>query len=705
MKIPLGNQGYAVAAAEKGTTTNPAIYESGVGSALRQVGNAGLQVAANMRAEDERIRREQEQVDKEKQREDEALARAKAANSMLDHEITVKTTRQQIEESIMDGSINYEEAEKTFNESVEKIEKPSIEYADPIINENLDKGIKRINFVENFGLQSSINKARKADHKTQTDSALDKLGKLAGMPHADVALINDKAAALDTIGKSSYGQAWDKKKQDFVDSNWSNHARQQADFAANDMSTLKLLQHELTDSKGFYADKLDPEKRSGILRGVIGDIARIENKQLHETDKREAKAERVINEMDEQNASGRISTPAQWLAWTNAVKGTPHEQDFNDRVNDENESQELLRRPITEQVAHIQEKRRDLSVNGGNKRKEDNIKRLENTVNSNIKLLKEQPLLYSQNRTGQTIEPLDLMQIGDPESGIIEQLKDRYDTVSALRKSQGAEVDLNLLLPQEAEGMKLLMSKLPNDGKLQILGMLAEVTQDSEAFGSSIKAIGADKGMLRVAGMARFHKLKSSTGRDLAEAILQGETILADKSVIMPTEQAFKVAFEEYIGDAIPDGAPARQEAFAVYKTLYAAMANDNGVRHSLEDKNIADDKLSRQAIELAAGKAIEYNGKKTMLPYGMKEDEFETKLNISLDRASRETGYKLSILEDMPLMQAPGRKDTYFLMNGGKAQADKKGNPILINIDGQVISGQAKTSNVTSSGKGAVKK
>jgi len=58
MKIPIGNQGFSVANAERGANANPEAFGAGIGNAMQRVGNAGMQVANDMRAEEERLSRE-----------------------------------------------------------------------------------------------------------------------------------------------------------------------------------------------------------------------------------------------------------------------------------------------------------------------------------------------------------------------------------------------------------------------------------------------------------------------------------------------------------------------------------------------------------------------------------------------------------------------------------------------------------------------
>ena len=654
----------------------------GVGATAFAIGNVGQAIgdvgADIINQEAREIARQQAEA---KQRKD-ALDRANTGEALLDHEIYVKETSQDIADKVKRGEIKYDEAEKYLDEALGKAPKYKVDdSADPTLAVSYQKGTSRLNFSAKSSVKRAADEAMAADYKGKVDIALDKLGKLAGMPGADIEKINQQVTAYDQLGKVSHGANWEKVKQDFKDNNWFNHASQKVLESNDNVDSLKGVKRELTARDGFYADKLDAGKRTALLKSIDSQLDTLNNRNLHAQDKREAIALRAIGEIDKQVSSAVPATPEQWLAWHEQVKGTPFESEFKARVDDENEVQAVLRKPIEEQMGYVQDKEIKQATKGADLRAQANLNRLKSAVEANVKLLKEQPLIFNQNHTGKPVEPIDIASLASNPGEVAAQLKDRFATVSALRKRYGQEVTLNPFLPQESNAIKAVINKADDETKLTILSTLASASPNATAYGSALKAVAAEKGLLMAAGMAQYLGHKSSEGREVSKTILAGEKILADKSVIMPSEQAFKSAFEEAVGDAIPNGTPQREGAYAIFKAIYAGTAADMGVRHDSIDKNEANEDVARLAIGLTTGGVTDYNDRKVIMPYGMPENTFTKKVETALESVAKQSGYDVDLLEDMPLMPVPGKEGSYYLLNGKKAQTDKNGKAIVVNI------------------------
>ena len=84
---------------------------------------------------------------------------------------------------------------------------------------------------------------------------------------------------------------------------------------------------------------------------------------LHDADRREARAEKVIGEIDRQIASGVPATADMWMAWGDKVKGTAYEGEMKQRLEEEAEVQKVLRLPVDQQLAFVQQREAKL-LNG-----------------------------------------------------------------------------------------------------------------------------------------------------------------------------------------------------------------------------------------------------------------------------------------------------------------------------------------------------
>ena len=656
--------------------TAPAEGLANIGRALSGAGADAFSVQA-------RINEENKIKAHEKKTKNQELQRAKAANGMLDHELYVKQSVATLQDSVSKGETAYQDAPKLYDDIITKAPVFEVDKTDPVLMENYTKHIKRINFSGQNEVEKTIEIAKQADYNNQFSSGLDKLGKIAGLPGSDLEAVNKQAESLKLLGRNGglKEDELNKKIQDFKDNNWFNQASQFSLQYSNDIKSLQDLKRELTAKDGFYADKLDANKRTSVMRTVDANILTLNNRDQHLQDKREAVAEHTITEIDKQVASTTPATPQMWADWQSKVKGTPSEAEFKTRVKDEQEVQTVLQKPIEEQTAYLQQKTQSLSTKGGDLRAQANLTRLKTAIDFNVKTLQETPLVFNQNHTGITTPPLDLSTALTNPQALTTQIKDRFSTVLALRKRYGQQVSNNPFLPQEIEPLKAIIEKADDKSKLAILGVLAQSSPNAGAYGSALKAIAADKGALMLAGMAHYHDFKSNDNRNVSETILKGEKILADKSVIMPNEAAFKAAFDEKVGDSIADGTPQREQAYLAFKTLYAGLANDMGVRHVAEDKAVANERVTRSAISLATGGITDYNDKKVIMPYGMQPEMFSKKVDDSLKIVAKQSGYPEENLQDLPLYPVPGKDGYYFLLRGNKPQLDKKGVPLMVNI------------------------
>lgn len=683
MRIPTNQFGNAVARPTQGAVSVPGV--SAVGEAVANLGQAGQEVAGQMQRREYLEQQELDRQRKEQQKQAEAMERANAADALLTYELYSKEAAASIGDQVTQGVLPYADAEKQYDNLMAKAPKYKPTLQDPIITQGYERGTQRAAFTGKSAVGNASRKAMYADYRGKFDSGLDKLGKLAGIPGADVAEINTRVDSLRTIAEQS-GMAAnqiDKQLQDFKDRNWFNQASQVTNEYSDSIDGLGRLKHELTAADGFYAEKLDPEKRTALIKSIDGRIDQLQNRAEVALNKREVKAGRAIEAMDKQVASGVPGTPSQWLAWSEEVKGTAYEEPFRERLNDEREVQSLLRMPLAQQATYIQEKRQQMATNGGTLTQQGNLNRLSAAVDANTKLLRENPLIFNQNTTGQQVQPLALDNIGTDAGRQVlgAQLRDRLNTVTALRRKNGDQVALNPWLPQEAAMIKNVLVTGSNETQLGLLSTIAQAAPDSTSYAASLKAVAADKPVLMLAGMAQFRGLTTDEGRNVADTILRGDKILADKSVIMPTENAFRANFEEMIGQSIPDGSPQRSQAFLAYKSIYAQMANENAVRHTNEDKNAVDARTARQAARIATGGIYEYNGRKVIPPYGMPEPKFMSNVNTQIEGLAKNNGFKVGDLEDMPLQSVPGQEGMYFLLNGNKLLGDKDGKPVMVNV------------------------
>lgn len=620
----------------------------------------------------------------EQRREDQALARVKASNALLERETQIKTITTDLAEQARLGKVSYDQIEGAYTSAVgqlEPITSPGLSAAEL---EGLGLSSKRF---EQDGLGNVKNLAvglRKDAAQGDLAVRMDMLGKDAAMPGANVDQINARMDAedIDIAGRLAYGEMWQAKKQQFKDDNWTTHATQRVVSARDGLGNLQQIEHDLTAADGFYAKKLDPEKRNQLLNTVTGRIYQVKEHQQRQAEMREMKAERVLSQMDRQAATGIPPTVADQQRWKAALSGTSLAGEYAPRMEQVNESQALLRQPILAQQQYLDTKRRQLAETGGSVAQITNLNRLQTAVDNNLKLMRDDPLTFNAMRTGQDVDPLDVTGIATPEgqARLAEQLAQRYDVVNSVRKAYGPEVARSPWKPGEQAMLAAVINQADDATKLQLFGTLAQSAPTGADYAAAIKPLVADQPITVLAGMAKFRDLKGADGTDVPKMLLQGQKILADKSVPLPKENLMRAAFDEKVGTSLVPGTPQREQAYQGFKALYASTAMATGKAY--EEGDDLDRKTTEKAIDLVTGGITERAGQKVVKPYGMTDKLFGKSVDIELEGLAKRTEFPLGQLEDMPLSPVPGKEGLYYLLNAGRVQMDPKTNePMIVRV------------------------
>jgi hypothetical protein len=634
----------------------------------------------------------------------EQMGRAKAANALLDHEIAVKTAAGSIKDGLATGQLSYTDAAKAYQGAVSQIEVPKIDGLDPAAAEQFNSGIKRINAMSGLEIDGAAQAAQRQDYKAQAGALFDKLGKLAGMPGADIPAILGQADAARSVLQNAGlpSDQIDKTLQDFKDQTWAQDAVQKSMGARDSIPALEDLAHQLSDPKGFYIDKLDTNKRDGVLRSVQARIDVLRNRLQHQQDLREAKAGRAIDTIDRQISSGVPATPDMWANWADLTKGTSYADDFKQRVEDELQTQDVLRKPIDQQVSYIQQKQQELMNGGGTLRDKANLDRLGQVVSQNVKQLQNDPLLFLQNRTGQNFQPLDVSQLLQPNGAdqLRAQLEDRMAAIRALRTKYGESVQIHPLLPQEVKFLNTALDKASPDQQAMIFKQLhAGLGGNTTAYVAAMQQIAPDAPVRAMAGMIAGkqqqitleHNWLSSdvvaNSGDVAHTLLVGEGILnkskAQKAADgkstgfpIPQEKDFQTVFTGAVGDAFAGNPQAYDLAMQAVRSYYTGKAAQDG-----DVSGVIDGRRLKQAITAVLGETADVNGARVFAPWGMSASHFQSRAHVAMAAVAKEQNLPEGAADQLRLRNVGD--GAYLLTDGMHFLTDKTGQPVTINIGG----------------------
>lgn len=659
-QIPLGNFGRVAVNPEAPQNRVIAADNRGQAQAAQQVAstvqNAAFGVLNNINKEDQ------------------ALARVKASNALIDRESQIKTIATDLDEKMRTGQLPYEKSEEAFNAAVSKLDPLETPGLDLAQQGEIGNSLKRIQLGGLDTIRASAAKGRVQSAQSDLASRMDMLGKDAAMPGANVEQINARMDAedVDVAGRLAFGEAWTSKKQEFKDGNWTTHATQRVIESRESIGSLQKLEHDLTAADGFYAKKLDPDKRNQLLNTVTGRIFQVQQHQQQQAVMREMKAERVVAKMEKQASLGVPPTVADQQGWQSALKGTSLAGEYSNLIHQMNESQRLLQLPDVAQEQYITQMKADMQKNGASAAQVENLNRLESVRAERKKLRDSDPVSYSAITGGAQIEPLSLAGIATPEGQqqLVAQLGERFLLASSVRRKDGPTVTPSPWTESERDMIRAASKGIDDNTKLQIFGVIGAATQDKEEFAAAIQPFVGDDKLADSAGRAAFQGLKLPDGSGLAQTLMEGRKILADKSKPMPDDHLLLPAFEKAVGFALPAGSEAREMYFNSYRAAYAALSE----RESKSFNGVTiDSDISKKAVQAATGGVTTWAGSKVIKPYGMSDKDFYTSVGAQIDALAERTKLPVDLLKSMPLMAAPRRSGYYFLMNGSEAQQDPR--------------------------------
>jgi hypothetical protein len=647
MKIPTGNFGNVIASPAPMVNVPRAAFDTGdglqrAGATLAAVGNEGLRLIA--------------QEEQQKRKEAQDLARVEAGNLLLDRENSIKSLHVDIEEKLSTGEIRHDQAKQYYENGLKALPGPTVEGLDPVGMANFQKGLKRVDLSGVAGVQVSAERARKVEFKSAIDKMLDNLGKAAGQPGADINQINAQLDALEQ-GRIAYGANWEQVKQGLKDKNWTNNATQRAIDARDNLDALRQLEQDLTAEDGFYAGKLDTDKRNALLSTVINSKSRIEGQMQHLADKRETVADSVIKQIEKQNFSGLPPTPEMVAAWTEQVKGTSKESEIGWMLEQGVQVQQLLMLPPQERDSELRKLEAELRSTGGDVAQLEKIDKLRAISENADKEMAGEPLVFLGKRTGVTPNAINFMgeiASGNTE-GIKKELQDRVWNLQVMKKQFGEIIPLKPLLGSEIAQLQAGLKSAGPETALQLFDTIHSTIGDADAYQGAMRQLAPDSPVSAMAGALYGEHKKYTTpggvfssesevtvsGKKAAEYILKGESLLNpskdsaaanNTKLFMPKEADLRMEFDSKVGAAFAGHPEAANVAYQAMRAAYAGMAAERGITSP-------DSDLVSKAIDQVTGGIVDFHGTQVIPPYGMPDDVFIDKVTTQFNEKAKSAG------------------------------------------------------------------
>lgn len=447
MKIPTGNFGNATPQAQQ---TRVSLGNVGaVGAAVRGLANDIEQQA-------------------------DTVLRARAGEKLLDYQIKIKDINENIRQGVEDGTIKADQIDGIYKTAVSKLEKPSFGGLDLAGAEVAQNGLKRYESDGQATANGYYRTALKIEAKDQVDTQLDQLGKLTNYPDADIEKINGMSAGLETQGRLAYGAQWGKVRQSWIDKNWFNQAQQRLMAARDNGGALSAFNNELTSEKGFYVDKLDPEKRNALLNQAMGYQARIEARAIAAQNhadmlalRRENTAIHASSTMQMRIANGEIPTDQDWNSYLTSVSGTSQDGTAPVLRSALLETQRLYSLPPEQAQEQVDNLALSLKKNGGSEVQYKVLNAVQSNIDHRRTQLQKNPQSVFAMDSGTPLQPLSpesaLQQPGEWGAG----LKQRQANSDAIIQKYGSTAGKNLLTTEELNNTQDSYEKMSSDQRIQ----------------------------------------------------------------------------------------------------------------------------------------------------------------------------------------------------------------------------------------------
>lgn len=636
-------------------------------------------------------------------------AAAQASNNLLDHQLSIQEHVETIRDGLATGNLDPNEARTKFNDLATTVQPAKIDHLTPEAAAAYSRGAKRVQEEAGFKVDGLIDLAHRQQFKDSFTDGLDKLGKLAGEPGADVNAIITQAKTYAPVGRAAGVPAEDVDRalQNWTDQTWLNDATNKAIQSTDSMKGLKALQHQLSAKDGFYIDKLDVNKRNAVLAQVTNRIDTLQNRLMHEADKREADAQRAMYELDRQTSTGVPAPPEQMANWASRISGTSFAPDFQDALKDNQEIQDVLRLPPDQQLSFVQDKQAKQDQEGATVRDQQNLARTKSAVDKNINTMQQAPLLFNAQRTGQDVTPLDWSALLDPGASgtFAKQLAQRSLTIATMQKQYGPTVQNKPLLPQEAAQVSGELVKATPDQAASIFSSLRKASGDDQTYRAIIAQVAPDSPVKALAGLLASKQRDITLQRnfiasdvlasspDVARTMLQGDALLnpgkdakgqdgkPKAGLYLPDPAAFQAAFTDAVGTAFSNHSGALETAYQAAQAYYVGKADQTG---RLAKSNLdIDPKILKEAITATIGTVVDYNGKgQVVAPWGMDTAAFQSGVQRAWQSAIK--AGQIPKFDESQLHKFGLENDSAgtYKVKIGEKYLTYKGAPVVLNVD-----------------------
>ena len=428
----------------------------------------------------------------------------------------------------------------------------------------------------------------------------------------------------------------------------------------------------LTTIESTLSDKtyLTEEQTQGIRKQILSVKTSIQNKLDAQENRRISESGKVLNDFKTQVMSGLPLDDTYIANVKTAVAGTPNEGEFGLYNAHYDKIQQFSNLSAPDQLKQINEF--EQQVQSTKTSNPADIKKLLGVYQSIYDQKKKQnetdPNQSAQSK-GLEVKPTTAMDLRMNPSNFIGNVVHNGINLVSMQKTDGT-IKMLPIGPADLPNAKQEWEAKTPVQKLDFIGQLINqtkgVTGGNKVWGAVLGQLGNKDNIYVSAGVAKMNNLHSTDGIDVATSIIRGHALQQSKNFYLPKEDDLRSAFNTYVGQTVQGTASDQQ--YAVFKSLYADLANESGTVHTKD--STPDEEVLNSALALSTGGIYTQSGSftralggkssdwKVAKPYGMEDQIFENRIEQGYGRLADKFNQPASYFRNNYRLRMTDRKD-----------------------------------------------
>ncbi|ENX36329.1 hypothetical protein F889_00491 [Acinetobacter colistiniresistens] len=455
-------------------------------------------------------------------------------------------------------------------------------------------------------------------------------------------------------------------------------------ISSNDIEGLQALSGNLKNYKyinGSTAQKFETEIQSKI--------STLQQRHQVAENKRVNEAEKVLTEFKQNVLTGRGMDLTYQNTVEAAVKGTPAEAEYQFYKKQSSDFIRFSKLNTVDQIAEINKRQVAMKQKGSADAVAENkiLSTYQSIYDNKLKTNKENPAQALREK-GIELPEINALSMKVNPSDFAQKVV-TIGSYQVAQRDNDANATIKPIPLEALPEAKKVFEEASVDQKLNLISSLIKqsggVKNGKTIWGETLGQLSDGDQAYQMAGVARMNNFRSDAGLDVAKAIVAGKQALKNKQMVQPKEALMKEKFNQYVGQTV-SGETANL-TYSAFESIYAYLTEARGQTHKNADEY--KEEIGKTALTLATGGVYSQGGKfkdytnrsisnwKVSMPYSMKDDEFEKKINKGYADLSKATGMSVNELENFRLARSAVTGSNGDLMYD---LINERGRPLVVN-------------------------